>query len=231
MTKHLLRWLCVFLCFPMLSGCWATWSELKKERLLREELEKQFRAFKREQRKERDKQKQIIKEKVLKQAALLSQMHAQQVQLKRKITKLSTTVKRGQGGVVEVFATLQALQKKFESSIGKVTELQKQMTDLVNKQPDIMKSFQELQKRYEVLLTNQKALAEQAIPARLFSRAKDIYKAKKYDEAFKLFKTFTQRFAKHPLTDNALVYIGEIHIRKKQYNQAIGSFSDILEKH
>lgn len=221
--------LLLLLTLPFLSGCWATWGELKKERLLREELATQFRNYKRKQRSRDKKLLAQIDQERARQKAYTAQLRAENVKIKKELARLDKLVKQGQGGVIEVFATIQQLQKRFTSSISQVENLQKQIQEMLQKQPEQQKLYQELQKRYEALLKNQKALAEQAIPARLFSRAKKAFKDKKNDEALKGFRTFTRRFGTHPLADNAYIYIGDILRAKGNENEAILSYSKVLK--
>ena len=216
---------------PTLSGCWATMSELRKERRLREALEEQFRSFKKEIRAERAKNDEKQKQMDKKFQAFFARALAESARLKKLLARLKKQVKQGQGGVAEMFTTLQSLQSNFQRTLGQIGELQKQIKEMVKKRPDEDKRYQELQKRYEELLRNQKALAEQAIPAKLFARARQQMRDKKYAEALKGFKLFIRRFGKHPLADNAYRYIGKIHEDKGQMSLAISSYSSILSEY
>lgn len=213
------------------SGCWATLSELKRERRLRESLEEQFRAFKREVRKkERDraaKQDKLLAQ----QSALVAKMRIDMQRMKSSFTQLEKRVKQGQGGVVEMFATLEKLQRSFQASLGQVSELQKQIKDILQKMPQSNQTITELRKKYEDLLKNQRLLAEQAIPAKLFARAEDAQKRKEYDKALKLFKTFVSRFGSHELADNAYLHIGDIHRINKRLVPAISAYDDLIRKY
>ncbi|MCA9061982.1 MAG: tetratricopeptide repeat protein, partial [Planctomycetaceae bacterium] len=133
--------------------------------------------------------------------------------------------------VAEMFTTMQKLQENFQKSLGQVEELQQVIKDVMQKQPEQEKKYQEIQKRYEELLRNQKLLSEQAIPAKLFARARDAYKAEKFDEAMKDFKKFTQNFGSHPLADNAYLYIGDIHRKRKELSPALLAYSTIIKKY
>jgi TolA-binding protein len=214
-----------------LTGCFATVSELKREKSEREALEAQFGQFKKEQRSRLTKLEEQAQKQQAQLQAQLAQSKAELAHLRKQNKELDRLVRQGQGGVAEMFSTLQRLQESFQKSIGQVDELQQQIKDMVQKQPEQEKKYQDIQKRYEELLKNQRSLAEQAIPAKFFARARDAYKAKKYDEALGLFKTFTQRFGTHPLADNAYLYIGDIHRQRKETSAAILAYKTILQKY
>lgn len=228
--KRSIGFVLVLLSWSMLSGCWATWSELKKERRLRESLEEQFRAFKRKQRKKERQRAEEQKRFLAQQAASLAQMQQMIQRFRSSFGKLQKRVKQGQGGVVEMFATLEKLQRNFQASLGQVTELQKQIKDLLQRLPERDKALKEIRKKYEDLLKNQKLLAEQAIPAKLFARGEDAMKRKDYPSALKLFKTFAQRFGSHELADNAYMFMGEIYRKQNRRFAAIAAFDDLVKK-
>lgn len=221
--------LLLLLCGFFTSGCFATYSELQKERKLREALEDDLKIFKKEQRAFRDKIEAVHAQERSKMAAEIARLQAENAKTLRTLEKLDGQVKTGQGGVAEMFTTLQALQTNFQKSLGQVEELQQQIRDMLQKQPDQDKRYEEVQKKYEELLKNQKSLAEQAIPAKLFARGRDAYKAEKYDEAMEVFKTFAQQFGSHPLADNAWLYIGDIHRKRDAINDAILAYTKIIQ--
>lgn len=213
------------------SGCWATWSELKKEQHLREELGRQFQAYKQEQsRQERIFQQQYKKD-MAQQAGVLAQIRMQSTQVQELIDKLQKQVQQGQGGVAEMLVTLQNLQAKFQASLGQIDELQKQMREILLKKPDKDQRYTELLKKYEELLKSQQALAEQAIPARMFASARDAFKKQDYDKALALFRQFTQRFGTHDLADNAYLYIGDILRQRNQFNAAIIEYDELVKRY
>ncbi len=214
-----------------LSGCWATWAELKKERLLREELAQQLKDFKKQQREEEEKKARWRRAMTANLSALTARLTLTEKKIDKELKTLRELVKKGQGGVVEIFATLEALQKRFQKSLGQIEEIQKQLTDFAQKLPNQEKAFKELQERYEKLLQNQKALAEQAIPAKLFARGNKAFDKKDYKNAEKIFKKFVERFGSHPLADNALLFIAAIQSRRGNFNAAIITLSDLISKY
>jgi TolA-binding protein len=145
------------------------------------------------------------------------------------VGEVDKVARQGQGGTAEMFTTLQALQENFQRALGQIEELQKQIQEIIQSRPEQLKQLEEIRKKYESLLKDQKALAEQAIPARLFSKARDEFQAKQWDEALKSFQTFAQRFGSHPLADNAYLYIGNIHEKRDQLNPAILAYNELVK--
>ncbi len=228
------RWARVFVAVAVslpLIGCFATVSELKKEESSRKALEAEFSQFKREQRERVAKLEDHYKGDVVRLKAELAKTRAELARSSSALKELKGTVQQGQGGVAEMFTTMQKLQENFQKSLGQVDELQQTIKDVLQKQPEQEKKYQEIQKRYEELLRNQKMLAEQAIPAKLFARARDAYKAEKLDEAMKDFQKFTQNFGSHPLADNAFLYIGDIHRKRKEFSAALIAYNTIIKKY
>lgn len=68
---------CVIALSVLNSGCWATLSELKKERYLRKELEKQFQEFKRTQLKKERLREEAQKRDAARLAAVMAKLRIQ----------------------------------------------------------------------------------------------------------------------------------------------------------
>lgn len=213
------------------TGCWATWSELKKEQHLREELNRQFLVYKQEQNKREQLFLQQYKKDMAQQVGVLAQMRLQSTRVQELIDTLQKQVQQGQGGVAEMLVTLQNLQSKFQSSLGQIDDMQKQMREILTKKPDQDQRYTELLKKYEELLKSQQALAEQAIPAKMFASARDAFKKQDYDKASALFRQFTQRFGTHDLADNAYLYLGDILRQRKQWNAAIIEYDELVKRY
>ncbi len=213
------------------AGCLVTKTEFQREKKLRRYLVKQFLAFKESTEKKLRSQEERIKKLELALQRGLARISTKQSEIVAKIRELRKKVRQGEGGIIEMFTTLQKLQVKFQESLGQISQLQEQIRDLLQKFPQYEKQFEEIRQKYEELLKNQKLLAEQAIPAKLFARARDAYKSKNYGDAIKYFKQFLGRFPAHPLADNALLYLGDIYRKKGNVSEAILSYSEILKKY
>jgi TolA-binding protein len=224
MNVRWLRLLGLLACLPFLQGClWATWSEFRKEKSKRKVLEINLRGYAKRIR---------ALEKVLQlQKAQLRALNAQNEILRSRQGKLQSQLKKGSSGVAELFETLQALERKFQTSLGTIAELQKQSKELAKKNPDLDKRYQELQKRYDELLRNQRKLADYAVPAKLYTRARKAYRNKERSKAEKLFRLFIKRFPTHDLADDAGIFLADLLKRRGKHTQAIIVYDDILKKH
>ncbi|MEM1010248.1 MAG: tetratricopeptide repeat protein [Myxococcota bacterium] len=213
------------------TGCFATISELREEKAARRAVEERLALFKREVRRKLALYESSRRQEIPKLRAEIARARMQLALVRKANRNLSTVVKRGQGGVEEMFSTLQSLQQKFQTSLKQIEELQRQNQEILQKQPNQDKFFQELRLKYEALLKNQKALAELAVPAKLFARGRDAYKARSYGRALQIFQTFVSRFGNHGLADNAYLYIGDVYRKKGQTNPAINAYNAILRKY
>ena len=213
------------------TGCWATWSELKKERHMREELARQFQAFKREQaRKERifiEQRKKAFAE----FAGLVAKMRLQYKKTQDFVAKMQKQIQQGQSATAEMLTTTQTLQPRSQEFIGKIGEIQKQLTEIAKGNPEATKQIAELKKTNDELRTKLQGLMNEVLPKNLFARARKAYKERKYDQALRLFQAFTKRFGSDDLADNAYMYIGDIYRAKNKPNPAIIAYDELVTKY
>ncbi len=231
MLKRLTFTALLFSFSVFLSSCFATRGELERERMIRENLAHQFYSYKRKtdlRLSEIDRKLSDIERKF----ALFYQKTVRELRrFNKTLSSLKDKLKQGEGGIIEMFTTLQKLQVRFQESLGKIEILQNQIRELLQKLPEHEKLFEEIRSKYEELLKNQKLLSEQVIPAKLFARARDSYKQGKLNEAKKYFSEFLVRFPGHPLADNALLYLGDIARKQKNFSEAILKYSEIVKKY
>jgi ABC-type branched-subunit amino acid transport system substrate-binding protein len=64
-----------------------------------------------------------------------------------------------------------------------------------------------------------------------FQKAETFYRGGQLDEALAAFTRFFQRWPETPQAQNALIYIGDIHYRKKNYEAAIESYEKMAAKY
>ena len=157
-------------------------------------------------------------------ASRLTRLQEQQARLRKDL-------RNNQGGVAEMGETLGALQRKFQQTIGKIEELQHQLGQMLQKHPELRKMYTELHARYEALLRDQKALADQVVPARLYGAARKLAQEKKWKGARKRFVSFVRRFPAHPLVDNAYMAIGECWEREGNIAAAVLAYGQVARKH
>ncbi len=229
------RTLALFLCvltFSMLnSGCWATLSELKKERYLRKELEKQFQSFKRSQLKKERLYSQQRRQDQARLAAVMANLRLQSNKTQDLFDKLEKQIKQGQGGVAEMLATMQRLQAKFQEFLGQFNEVQKQMGEMSKKSPEANKQFAEVLEKNKLLIQRLKELEAQIDPAKMYAAAKDAMKSKDYPKAIRLFRRFTKRFAQHDLAEKAYFRLALIYLEQGKTNAAIIELADLVKRY
>ncbi len=63
-----------------------------------------------------------------------------------------------------------------------------------------------------------------------YQRARELYLAGKFDEAAKAFSRFSEQYANHPFTDNALYWLGECYYDTGDYRKALATFRDAVER-
>ncbi len=67
-------------------------------------------------------------------------------------------------------------------------------------------------------------------PEDIYNQALDLYYQGKLDEAEKKFQEFVKKYKDSQLYDNALFWIGQIYYTKGQYEKAINTFQDLINK-
>lgn len=68
-------------------------------------------------------------------------------------------------------------------------------------------------------------------PAQLYGSAYEDYMRGNFDMAIQGFKDYAARYPETDLADNALYWIGECYYSKKQYKEAIDSFTQLLNSY
>jgi tol-pal system protein YbgF len=68
-------------------------------------------------------------------------------------------------------------------------------------------------------------------PRELFSQAYADFRRGNYDLAIQAFREFLRRNATSELADNAQYWIGECHLGKKEYSDAVAAFDELLRQY
>lgn len=232
--SRLFRKILILLCFLatgfLYTGCWATWSELKKERHMREELSRQFQAFKRSQAKKERIFLMQRKKAFAEFASLVTKMRLQYKKTQDFVAKMQKQIQQGQSATAEMLTTTQQLQRRSQEFLGKIGQIEKQLSEIAKGNPEAAKQIAQLKKYNDELREQLKGLRDQVLPKNLFARAKSAYKERKYKQALSLFKLFTKRFGSDDLADNAYLYIGDIYRKQGQFNPAIIAYDELVKK-
>jgi tol-pal system protein YbgF len=64
-----------------------------------------------------------------------------------------------------------------------------------------------------------------------YENAYDAYRARRYDEALRLFEDFLKRYPDHELADNAQYWLGETYYDMGDYGRAILTFKDVVTRY
>ena len=233
LIRHSCVWV-LFTCYFCFCGCWATWSEVRKEKRLREALEEKFRVFKKKINKKfeaNDKDKRNIYKGF---GAMSAKIEVFAKTLKLSMKDLDKKVKIGLGGTNEISMSVGSLQRELQKIMGVVNELterNKQILEGMSSQKGVVGKLKIIQKRYDALLGKFQTLKNKVDPAVRFNSARKLFRQRKYSRALKIFKGFYQDFSNHENAADALVYIGEIYSKKKKSTLAIRHFNIVLRKY
>lgn len=73
-----------------------------------------------------------------------------------------------------------------------------------------------------------KSSLSQSTDEELFIKAENLFKKKKYSRALEDFKTLKEQFPKSRYLGQTQLYIGEIHLAKKEYEEAIAAYQNFI---